>query len=75
MNIEKIKFTGINGATAHINDGYEQHNDGSFTLYATIQSVDTVTYKMRYMDYTIDQATELFKNSLQIELDKHIIGQ
>ena len=68
-----MKFTGINGATAYINNGYERHTDGSFTLYATIDNQDS--FKMRYIDYTLEQAIELFKDSLQIELDRHIIGQ
>ena len=71
--LDKKKFTGINGATAYINDGYEQHTDGSFTLYATIENQDS--FKMRYMDYTLEQAIERFKDILQIEVDKYFINK
>ena len=68
-----MKFTGINGATAYINNGYERHTDGSFTLYATIENQDS--FKMRYMDYTLEQAIERFKDILQIEVDRHFINK
>ena len=48
--------------------GIEKHTDGSFTLFGYVENKneeEVARYKMRYMDYNVDQALTKFKIDLK----------
>ena len=48
--------------------GIEKHNDGSFTLFGYVENKneeEVARYKMRYIDYNVDQAITKFKIDLK----------
>ena len=67
----KHDIIGVNGSYADLHGGVEKHQDGSFTMYATIQ--DNVLFHKRYFDYTLEEARPLFKKALQKETNRYIL--
>ena len=49
----------------YVHGGVEKHYDGSFTIYGTIESCTDITCKMRYYDYSFEQALKNFKQLLK----------
>ena len=67
-----MDITGINGATAYSHSGIEKHQNGSFTMYATIEPYGQL-FKETYIGYTISKALKLFREDLQVETDRYIV--
>ena len=64
---------GVNGSWADINGGVEKHRDGGFVMFATIQ--DDITFGIKYIGYSFEEARERFKKALQKETDSYFIGE
>ena len=48
--------------------GIEKHNDGSFTLFGYVENKneeEVARYKMRYIDYNVEQAIRKFQIDLK----------
>ena len=59
----------------YLHAGVEQHYDGSFTMYGTIEAITDELFKMRYYDYTFTEARKLFKKAIKekaIELTQFV---
>ena len=69
----KHDIIGVNGSYADLHGGVEKHQDGSFTMYATIQ--DNVLFHKRYYFYTLAEARKLFKKALQKETDLYFLAR
>ena len=63
---------GKNGSYAELHGGVQNNHDGSFTMFATIQ--DDILFKHQYMGHTFEYARKHFKELVQKETDKYILG-
>ena len=70
---EKHDIYGINGSYADIRGGIEKHKDGGFVMYATIQ--DEITFGIKYIGYSFENAKKRFKKALQKETDSYFLGE
>tara|TARA_R100000329_G_scaffold128240_1_gene107003 strand:- start:287 stop:499 length:213 start_codon:yes stop_codon:yes gene_type:complete len=66
-------ITGKNGAYAELHGGVQNNDDGSFTMYATIQDNDLFTHK--YIGHTYEYAIKHFKQLVQKETDRYFLGE
>jgi hypothetical protein len=62
----------MNAPLIEIAGGVEKHQNGSFTMFGTIEGQ---LYKQTYYDYTLAEAVQLFKKSIKKESEKYFIGQ
>jgi|TARA_R110000803_G_scaffold95372_2_gene163308 hypothetical protein len=62
----------MNKPLIEIAGGVERHHNGSFTMFGTIEGQ---LYKQTYYDYTLDQAHQLFKKSIQEASELVFINQ
>ena len=59
----------------YLHGGVEQHYDGSFTMYGTIEAITDELFKIRYYDYSFTEARKLFKEAIKekaIELSQFV---
>lgn len=63
---------GKNGSYAELHGGVQNNHDGSFTMFATIQ--DDILFKHQYIGHTFEYARKHFKELVQKETDKYILG-
>ncbi len=63
----------MNKPIIEIHGGVEKHQNGSFTMFGTIEGE---LYKQTYFyDYSISEARKHFKKAINKESEKYIIGQ
>ena len=63
---------GKNGSYADLHSGVQKNHDGSFTMFAMIQ--DDILFHHQYMGHTFKYARKHFKELVQKETDKYILG-
>ena len=68
-----MNIKGKNGAWSYTHAAIEKHHNGSFTMFATIEPYD-IPFKKTFYDYPIAEARRIFKNDLQIETDRYLVG-